>query len=497
VILKICDRWLSIIDGLCGFSRAGVWALAVLLVSITWTQVSAAQSPHSLSEARKLYVDQFSEGDEAAQLRQSLIRRIEKSGRYQVAAAPDGADAIVKGSGEVWIKGYLAINPRTPATNRQAVYGGFLSVEVVAKDGEPLWSYLVTPSKLAWVSIRDDLANNLVKQMLIASKENSARGSASAIAQSLARTDLAGSGATFPAPLYRKWFASFQRLHPEIRITYDAIGSQSGTLALAAGKVDFAASDVSTRDEGESVRGIASVLGAVVPAYNVKGVDRDLRFTPGVLAGIYLGRIRKWNDREIRDLNKDAVLPDADIKVIHRSDGSGTTYAWSEFLSKTSPAWKSATGTGISLTWPVGTGVDGNEGVATTVQQTANSIGYIELVYAIQHHLNFGAVRNSSGEYVRADLDSLAEAASAMAGRQDSNSMLSIVDPPGKHSYPIATFTWLLVPKEIKDREKKSALIALMQWTLTSGQKECSSLGYAPLPREVAERQLEILNSFK
>ena len=474
------------------------WVLVVLFASIASAQVSAGtQSPHLLSEARKLYVDQFSEGDEAAQLRQSLIRRIEKSGRYQVVDTSNGADAIVKGSGEVWIKGYLAINPRTPATNRQAVYGGFLSVEIVAKDGEPLWSYLVTPSKLAWVGVRDDLANNLVKQMLIASKENGTQGSASAMTQNLTRTDLAGSGATFPAPLYRKWFASFQRLHPEVYVTYDAIGSESGTRALATGKVDFAASDVSTVDAGENVRRIASVLGAVIPAYNVKGVNRDLRFTPEVLAGIYLGRIRKWNDHEIKDLNRDADLPDAEIKVIHRSDGSGTTYAWSEFLSKTSPAWKSAVGMGISLTWPVGTGVDGNEGVATTVQQTANSIGYVELVYAIQHHLNFGAVRNSAGEYVRADLDSLADAASAATGRQDSASMPSIIDPPGKHSYPIATFTWLLVPTGIKDGGKRSALIALLQWILTSGQKECSSLGYAPLPREVAERQLKIVNSFK
>jgi len=501
--LKIHYRWPSISAGCSWLSLACAWSAVILLASISAIPVSAgAQSPHSLAQARKLYVDQFSEGDEAALLRQSLIRRLEKSGKYQIVDKADGADAVVKGSGEIWIKGYLAINPRTPASNRQPVYGGFLSAEVVARDGEPLWSYLVTPSKLAWGSIRDDLANNLVKQMLLASEESVVAGSSSAVTQKLARTDLAGSGATFPAPLYRKWFASFERLHPEIHISYDATGSESGTLALAGGKVDFAASDLSALDagaaqSGTSARRIASVLGAVVPAYNLKGVNHDLKFTGDVLADIYLGRIRKWNDPKIRSLNKDADLPDAEIRVIHRSDGSGTTYAWSEFLSKESPAWKSVVGTGVSLTWPVGSGADGNEGVATTVQQTPNSIGYVELVYAIQHHVNFGALHNSAGEYIRADLDSLAEAASATTGRQDANSMASIIYPVGKRSYPVTTFTWFLLPREIKDPAKKAALIALLRWILTSGQKECSSLGYAPLPREVAARQLAIVDGFR
>jgi len=266
-----------------------------------------------LAQTKKLYVDQFSEGDEAAPLRQSLIKRLQKSGRYKVVETRNDADAIVKGSGEIWIKGYLTINSRAPATNRQPVYGGFLSVEVVTREGEPVWSYLVTPSRLSWVSVRDDLANNLVKEMLLANMENGASSLASGPAPSLARTDLAGSGATFPAPLYRKWFASFQRLHPEVHLTYNEAGSEAGTIALATGMVDFAASDLSTLDVGAaqvgaSFRRIASVLGAVVPAYNVKGVDHDLRFTPNMLAGIYLGRIQKWNDPEIRNLNKDADL---------------------------------------------------------------------------------------------------------------------------------------------------------------------------------------------
>ena len=463
------------------------------------------QSAVTLSQAKKLYVDQFSEGDESAQLRQSLIKRLQKNGRYQVVDTPNDADAVVKGSGEIWIKGYLTINSRAVATNRQPIYGGYLSVEVMTKDGEPLWSYLVIPSKLSWVSVRDDLANNLVKEMLLASTDSTVQSNpsnASAATTSLTRTNLTGSGATFPAPLYRKWFASFQRQHPEVHISYKDVGSEAGTLELATGTVDFAASDLSTLDVGAaqvgaSFRRIASVLGAVVPAYNVNGIHQDLRFTPSILAGIYLGRIRRWNDSEIRSSNKDADLPDADIVVIHRSDGSGTTYAWSEFLSKTNPAWKNTLGTGTELKWPVGIGAEGNEKVATAVQGTPNSIGYVELVYAIQHRLSFGAVRNSSGEYLRADLDNLAEAAKAAGQPQSSDSPPSIIDSASKGAYPIATFTWLLLPSEIEDPIKKSALTSLLRWILTSGQKECSSLGYAPLPYEVASRQLEIVNKYK
>ncbi len=479
---------------------AQVWLCGVILAAALFA-ASPAGGQASLAQAGKLYVDQFSEGVEAAGLRQSLIRRIGKSGRFQVVDTPQSADAIVKGSGEVWVKGYVSINPRVPATERQAVYGGYLSVEVLSKSGEPLWSYLVTPSRLAWAKIRDDLANNLVREMLRASAEAATPTAVAPMAQqSLAKTNLTGSGATFPAPLYRKWFASFSRVHPEIHISYTESGSEAGTRALAAGEADFAASDLSTLDVGRAqigagFRRIASVLGGVVPAYNLSGSGRELRFTSAVLAGIYLGRIRKWNDSEIRNLNKDVDLPDAEIVVIHRSDGSGTTYAWSEFLSKTDPEWKNAMGTGTELKWPVGSGAEGNEKVATAVQGTPNSIGYVELVYAIEHRLSVGTVRNRAGSFIRADLDSLAEAAKAAALSPDAHSFSSIIDPPGKNAYPIATFTWFLLPPEIEDAAKKQALHELLRWILTTGQKECSSLGYAPLPAEVAARQLDFLQA--
>src|SRR5208337_2779297 len=315
--------------------------------------------------------------------------------------------------------------------------------------------------------------------------------------QVVTQTRLHGAGSTFAAPLYQKWFESFQQQHPDVRISYDAVGSGLGIQLLSQGKVDFAGSDVPPSDQSPSqaatgFRQIASVLGGVVPIYNLKGLTQDLKFTPEALAGIYLGTIRKWNDAMLKGPNKSAPLPDADIVVIHRSDGSGTTYAWSDYLSKISAEWKNKVGAGITLNWPVGTGAEHNEGVASMVQRTPNSIGYVELVFAIQHQLSFGAVRNAAGEFIRADLESVAAAASAMNG----NSASSVTNASGKDSYPIATFTFLLLPKQEKDSQKKAALLELLQWVLTSGQKECSALGYTPLPRELANRQLQMLDSF-
>jgi phosphate transport system substrate-binding protein len=237
----------------------------------------------------------------------------------------------------------------------------------------------------------------------------------------------------------------------------------------------------------------ASVVGAVVPAYNVKGVDRNLNFTAEVLAGIYLGRIRKWNDAAIRELNRPVSLPDAEISVVHRSDGSGTTFVWSDYLSKLSREWKTAVGSGSVLRWPVGVGAEGNEGVATKVQQTANSIGYVELVYALRHQLSFGAVRNAAGQFIQADLSSVTAAASAMA----TDSRVSITNAAGKSVYPIASFTWWLMPRDGENEAKRAATRELLEWILTSGQKESSALGYGPLPREVVSRELQMVHNLQ
>jgi len=234
------------------------------------------------------------------------------------------------------------------------------------------------------------------------------------------------------------------------------------------------------------------VLGGVVPIYNVKGLRQRINFTPEVLAGIYLGKIKRWNAAPIRNANPGVALPDAEIVGVHRSDESGTSFVWSEYLSKVSPEWNASVGTGGSIRWPAGIGAEYNNGVAEMVQQTANSIGYVELIYAIQHELSFGAVRNAAGQFVKADIPSVTEAARRTGAQRDLRT--SITDPPGKAAYPISTYTYLLLPEQMEDKTKRAVLLELVRWMLSSGQKSCSALGYAPLPANIAERALRSVN---
>jgi phosphate ABC transporter phosphate-binding protein len=455
-----------------------------------------AQTASDLSLVTKVFVSPMSGASGATELYQSLVKRLRKSGKFEVVINSSQADAVVKASGQIWVRGHFTTSPRTPKANRQTIYAGFLSVEVVGADDAVLWSYLVTPSKFSWGSTSDNLAEKLVREMVAAHDK---RGPS--LEPGVVRTSLHGAGSTFAAPLYQKWIESFQRQHPEIVMSYDAVGSGKGTQLLVDHKVDFAGSDVAPSDPGPlpGAAGFprtASVLGGVVPIYNLKRLTEDLKFTPEALADIYLGKITKWNDPIIKGPNKGVRLPDAGIVVIHRSDDSGTTYAWSDFLSKISAEWKASVGAGLTLKWPVGTGAEYNEGVAAAVERTPNSIGYVELVYAIRHQLGFGAIRNASGEYIRADLESVAAAAdSALTG--NSASPASITNASGKDAYPLATFTFLLLPPQQDDSRKRAALLEFLRWALTSGQKECSALGYAPLPREVANRQLMELDRFK
>jgi len=470
-------------------SKVAYW-FVLILASI----FLRAQTAQDLSQVKKVFVPSWNGGNGAAELHDSLVKQLRKSGKFEVVGSPSQVDAVIKGSGQIWIKGHIATSPRSPSTNRQAIFGGFLSAEVVGADNAVLWSYLVTPSKFAWGSVSDDLSESLVKEMVGAQAKIGRTPNQRVVAQS----SLHGAGSTFAAPLYQLWFESFQQQHSDISLSYDAVGSTSGVQLLLQDKVDFAATDVAPSDQGslQSAAGlprIASVLGGVVPIYNLKDLGRDLKFTPEALAGIYLGTITKWNDPILKTANRGTSLPDANIIVVHRSDGSGTTYVWSDYLSKISPEWNARVGAGMTLKWPVGMGAEYNEGVAATVQRTPHSIGYVELVYAIQHQLSFGAVRNAAGEYIRANLESVTAAAgAAMAGEP-----ASITNAPGKDSYPIATFTFLQWPKQINDSKKKAALFALLQWALTNGQKECSALGYAPLPHELANRQLQALGGFK
>jgi len=307
-----------------------------------------------------------------------------------------------------------------------------------------------------------------------------------------AQTTLNGAGATFPYPMYSKWFSEYHKVHPEIEINYQSIGSGGGIRQVLAGTVDFGASDGPMTDEQlaqaqTKILHVPTVLGADVPAYNIPGVTGELQFTPEALAGIFLGRITSWNDPAIAKANPGVKLPGDQIIVIHRSDGSGTTYIWTDYLSKISPEWQSQAGKGTSVKWPVGLGGKGNEGVAGMIRQMPGSIGYIELIYAIQNKIPYGVVKNAAGNFVKASLDSVT-AAAASAPKMPADFRVSITNAPGKDAYPISSFTWLLIPVQSKDAAKGKILSDLLNWIVTDGQKMTADLAYAPLPASVVTK---------
>jgi phosphate transport system substrate-binding protein len=308
----------------------------------------------------------------------------------------------------------------------------------------------------------------------------------------LAQTTLNGAGATFPYPMYSKWFNEYHNAHPDIQINYQSIGSGGGIRQVLAGTVDFGASDGPMSDEQLSqakvkILHVPTVLGAVVPAYNVPGVSAEVNFTPDVLSGIFLGKITNWNDKAIASANKDVKFPDQPIIVVHRSDGSGTTYIFTDYLSKISSDWANGPGKGASIKWPVGLGGKGNEGVAGTVRQMAGAIGYVELIYAVQNKIPYGSVKNASGAFVKASLDSVT-AAAASVKTMPADFRVSITNAPGKEAYPIASFTWLLIPAQSKDAAKGKIIADFLNWMVDDGQKMTAALTYAPLPGNVAEK---------
>lgn len=308
-----------------------------------------------------------------------------------------------------------------------------------------------------------------------------------------AATTLNGAGATFPYPIYSKWFNEFHKLHPDVQINYQSIGSGGGIRQLAVGTVDFGASDMPLSDEQlKSLQGpifqFPTVLGAVVPAYNLPGVQQEIRFTPQALAGIYLGKITNWNDKALADANPGTKLPDKPIVVIHRSDGSGTTFVWTDYLAKVSPEWKSQVGSNTSVKWPVGLGGKGNEGVAGLVRQMDGAIGYVELIYALQNKIAFGPVKNAAGNFVKASLESTT-AAAASVKNMPADFRVSITNAAGKDAYPISSFTYLLVPTKWQDQTKKSAMVQFLNWMLDSGESMVQQLNYAPLPKHVEDME--------
>jgi len=309
---------------------------------------------------------------------------------------------------------------------------------------------------------------------------------------------LNAAGATFPYPIYSKWFDVYHQKDPNIQINYQSIGSGGGIRQLLAGTVDFGASDGPMSDDQLKEAKIKilhfpTVLGAVIPIYNVSGVSGELNFTQKALAGIYLGTITKWNDPEIAGANSGVNLPATDIVVVHRADGSGTSYIWTDFLSKISDDWKNKVGKGTSVQWPVGLGGKGNEGVAGLVKQTPSSIGYVELIYAVQNNITFGKVQNASGKFLKADLAGVTAAAAAAKDMPD-DFRVSITNEPGPTVYPISSFTWLLIPAQISDAAKRDAIKGFLKWMLTEGQGYNEGLAYARLPKPVIEKELKAIS---
>ena len=315
-----------------------------------------------------------------------------------------------------------------------------------------------------------------------------------------------GAGASFPNPIYTKWFSEYGKKVASVQINYQSVGSGAGIKQVTDGTVDFGASDGPMNDDqlkayqdkhGSGILHFPTVLGAVVPTYNIPGVTQELNFTPEALAGIFLGKITKWNDPAIAGPNNGVKLPAEDIVVVHRAEASGTTYIWTDYLSKVSDEWKKTVGTGAAPKWPIGLGGKGNEGVTGTVKNTPDSIGYVELIYTEANKIPYGNVKNSSGAFVKASLAAVSAAAAGAAKEMPDDFRVSITNAPGKTSYPISSFTWLLIPEKFSDASKRDAIKGFVKWMLADGQNYAEALSYAKLPKEVVSKELKALNKIQ
>jgi phosphate transport system substrate-binding protein len=311
-----------------------------------------------------------------------------------------------------------------------------------------------------------------------------------------------GAGATFPYPIYSKWFSEYNKLHPDVQINYQSIGSGGGIRQLTAQTVFFGATDgPMTTEQLQAAPGrvlhFPTVLGAVVPVYNLPDVTTALNFSGSVLADIFLGKITKWNDPALAKDNPGVSLPPSEITVVHRADGSGTSYIFCDYLSKVSPEWKSKVGVATSVNWPAGIGGKGNEGVAGAVRQTPGSIGYVELIYALQNKIAYGAVKSMDGEFVQASIESVSAAAAAASSAMPPDFRVSITNAPGKGVYPISSFTWLLLYESPRDKSQSKIMVDFLKWALTDGQQFAGALGYAPLPKSVVELEMAALPKVK
>ena len=443
---------------------------------------------------KRLYVEPFTTKSGTEKIRDDVLSELGKLKTISLVPAASGADVTLGGGGEIWVRGYRSFSPRSHMklpTNGTPVYGGYLAVELRNQAGETLWSSLVTPGTGS-----DDISKDLSKRIAKNVAQVVERGLTAlpAIPVSNTAAELKGAGSTFAFPVYEKWITNYRQENPNLRMTYDSVGSEAGIRRLLAGEVDFGASD-----NPQAIREVApdavgkyllypSIVGAVVPIVNIPGVPSDIALTPQALAGIYSGKIRKWNDPVLQQANPRLHLPNLDVVVVHRADGSGTTYAWTDFLSATNPAWKADVGASLAPKWPVGRGADGNEGVANLVKELGGSIGYVEFIYALQHHLSYGKVRNRNGEFVSASLESMETAVHQSVSVKD-DLTVSIVDAPGVGAYPITSFTWIILPNHIADDVKRSAIVSFLRWMLGPGQRQAAALGYLALPADVVSRE--------
>ena len=311
---------------------------------------------------------------------------------------------------------------------------------------------------------------------------------------------LTGAGATFPYPIYSKWFSEYSASHPGVQINYQSIGSGGGIRQMTAGLVDFGATDAPATDEQlapskTKLIHLPTVLGAVVPIFNVPGIN-DIKFSPDVLADIYLNKITYWNDARIKKDNPGVNLPNLKIIVVHRADGSGTTYIFTDYLGKVSPEWANGPGKGTSPAWPVGVGGKGNEGVAGLVRQLPGALGYVELIYALQNKISYGAVKNAAGNWEKGTIEGVTEAAASIK-QLPADYRVSITNAPGANAYPISSFTWLLVPLKSPDAAKGKVIKDLLSWIINSGESEAPGLSYAPLPKNVADKVLKTVYSLQ
>ncbi len=469
--------------------RNSTWMLAAACCLAAAPQFAQGADP----TPKRLYVEAFATKTDAEKLREDVTADVRKLGSFTLVPNEAQADLVLGGGGEIWVTGYRSFSPRSHMkmpSNGTPVYGGYLSVELRNKQGVTLWSYLATPG-VASEDAAKDIAKRIAKHLGEALSESD-------ISVEAAHPDpsvrLNGAGATFPYPVYQKWFTNFQLEDHGAAITYDAIGSEAGIRRLLSGSIDFGASDspeaihqLAPADESNYLL-FPSVVGAVVPIVNLPGVSESIAFTPEALAGIFLGKITKWNDPVLKRANRGVKLPDLDIVVVHRADGSGTSYAWTDYLSKTSPEWKREVGSSLEPKWPTGRAATGNDGVAKMVKELGGSIGYVEFIYALQNHLGYGRIQNQNGEFVEASLESIAAAVShAPQIRDDFKG--SVVDAPGEGSYPITSFTWIVVPEHIAGDAKRSAITTFLRWMLGPGQRQAAALGYLALPQQIVARE--------